>query len=316
VSLLVTNYLARSGVLLAICVLLAGCKNDRSVMDGANTLTASAGGPYASQPNIAITFSANALGGIPPYGYAWTFGDSSTGTGQTSSHAYADTGTYRVSLTITDSSKAQASASAQVTISSGGPLLQLSDFTYLGSFRLPQGASGIDPQGFSFSAGGLSGTVYQDPVNGPTLFVSCYLDAGYIYDGVSVGQVSIPPLFDPNVVGLDGLNTATLLQPCSDPSAPNADPLAGGYNGICTFLALPANLLGFCAASYDANGSQPATAFVGTYHFASPNGAGPYPVAGLPQTVYGGYAGMVPPEWQTALGGDIFAGNGNGMSIV
>ena len=34
--------------------------------------------------------------------YAWTFGDTATGTGATTSHTYADPGTYAVTLTVTD----------------------------------------------------------------------------------------------------------------------------------------------------------------------------------------------------------------------
>lgn len=321
----------RPMTVLVTCIILTACggttgsgapsaatSGGPSTGGGGAALTASAGGPYAGPPNVAIGFSGTASGGVPPYSYAWNFGDGTQGTGQTSPHSYASSGTYNVSLTVTDASKAEASASAQATIAAE-PLLQPSDFTYVGSFRLPPGASGIDPQGFSYSNGSTSGNVYNDPLNGPSLFISCYLEAGYIHAGVSVAEVAIPQPLNINQVGLKGLQTAKLVQPCSDPSAPGANPLApniGGGNGLCTFIALTQDLLGFCAVSYNASNSQSMNAFVGSYNFANPDGAGPYNVTGLPESVYGRYSGLVPPEWQAALGGDIFAGNGNGISII
>jgi hypothetical protein len=122
---------------------------------------------------------------------------------------------------------------------STAPLLQASDLHYLGSFRLPAGTQGIDH--FDYSSAFMAGNVYYDPARGnvPTLFISGYLSAGYVSTTPSLAQVSIPDLRDPNVVGLDGLNTATFLQGFADPSSGHT-PLNG--QGFCSYVVYRTNL--------------------------------------------------------------------------
>lgn len=48
------------------------------------------------------TFIPIPIGGIPPYTYAWDFGDGSTSTERSPSHEYATAGVYKASLTMTD----------------------------------------------------------------------------------------------------------------------------------------------------------------------------------------------------------------------
>jgi len=74
-------------------------------------------------------------GGVPPYTFAWTFGDGDAGTGPTPGHVYASTGDFLVRLTVTDSKGDSGQTSAPirvrsvtgtwtVTFSGGTPALQ------------------------------------------------------------------------------------------------------------------------------------------------------------------------------------------------
>ncbi|MDQ1597113.1 MAG: hypothetical protein QOI70_537, partial [Microbacteriaceae bacterium] len=57
-------------------------------------------------------------------GYAWNFGDGSSGAGITASHTYAAAGDYTVSLTVTDNGGLTATASKPVTVSAGSTLAE------------------------------------------------------------------------------------------------------------------------------------------------------------------------------------------------
>ncbi len=68
--------------------------------------------------SLSCTFDASgsSSGGGSITGYAWTFGDGSTGTGVSPSHTYAAPGTFAVGLTITTNSGATASTTQSVTV--------------------------------------------------------------------------------------------------------------------------------------------------------------------------------------------------------
>ncbi len=79
------------------------------------------GGPYSGTEKIALAFDASNSSDSDGtlVGYAWDFGDGSTGTGVKVSHTYAATGTYSVTLIVTDDAGDSATETAQVTIGAG-----------------------------------------------------------------------------------------------------------------------------------------------------------------------------------------------------
>ena len=73
--------------------------------------------PASGDVGFPVHFSATTPApGVPPVTYAWTFGDSTTGTGVNVSHTYTVPGTFRVNVTATDSIGGTANASVTVTI--------------------------------------------------------------------------------------------------------------------------------------------------------------------------------------------------------
>jgi hypothetical protein len=73
--------------------------------------------PANPGPLQTIQFMATAVGGTPPYSYAWSFGDGSNASGSTASHSYILPGTYTVTMTVKDGVGQSASASKTVTVS-------------------------------------------------------------------------------------------------------------------------------------------------------------------------------------------------------
>jgi outer membrane protein OmpA-like peptidoglycan-associated protein len=62
---------------------------------------ASANPPSGNAP-LTVKFSASAMGGCPPFTYAWDFGDGTTSAEQNPSHTYETEGNITPSLTVTD----------------------------------------------------------------------------------------------------------------------------------------------------------------------------------------------------------------------
>jgi trimeric autotransporter adhesin len=62
------------------------------------------------------TTSSDPDGSIPSSGYAWDFGDTTTGTGSTKSHTFATGGTYQVALTVTDNRGGTNTVTQPVTV--------------------------------------------------------------------------------------------------------------------------------------------------------------------------------------------------------
>jgi PKD repeat protein len=80
-----------------------------------------------------VTFTAAAMGGLPPYMYTWDFGDGSApGSGNPVAHTYASSGTFPVSLLVTDagSSMATASSTKYIGVSAGSISGSVQDLGY------------------------------------------------------------------------------------------------------------------------------------------------------------------------------------------
>ena len=163
------------------------------------------------------------------------------------------------------------------------PLLRSSDITYLGSFMVPQPASGSSPGSFAY--GGMGLAVSED---GKTLYIG-----GHVYNE-SLGRIAIP---DP--IG----GTASLIQaPVEIPGS-----VGSGTNELSGALIYNGRLIVQKRIPYDTNGSGPTHA-VGNLNVSGFSSFSR--LANINSAQFGnGYMGLIPPEWQSMLGGPAFAGN-------
>src|SRR3989449_4403420 len=77
------------------------------------SMSASRASPSVGQQ---VTFTASVSGGLPPYSYAWKFGDGATGTGNPATHIYTAQGSYPLVLNVTDSANKFVVASQTVSV--------------------------------------------------------------------------------------------------------------------------------------------------------------------------------------------------------
>jgi hypothetical protein len=188
------------------------------------------------------------------------------------------------------------------------PLVQNSDFEYMGAFALPEGVYG-DSQ---FSYGGRGLTVHRDAQSGAT---SLFMQGHNQFDG-KVGQIQIPTTFVKSSTWED-LVVANVLQPFRDvtdgeysrnPSSigdiSSGAPIYGllSYNnklivGVTIYYSTTQE--GSHGVS-SLNLSEPSD-FRGFFKFSSSITAKP--------RALGGEMNLIPAEWQAALGGKAMTGN-------
>ncbi|MDB6088783.1 MAG: hypothetical protein JWN85_1567 [Gammaproteobacteria bacterium] len=178
------------------------------------------------------------------------------------------------------------------------PLLQQSNLAYQGAFRVPQGSSDTT----TFDYGGTALT--YNPGN-----KSLYM-VGHDWYQLSA-EISIPSIV--NSTNISSLATATILQTFADstqgklnqinPSDPNTKKVGGQlvYNGKLVVAGY---------SFYDGSGAQ------STSHFARPLSLsttgqvqGPVRIGTQYPGFVSGYMTLVPPEWQSQLGGPALTGN-------
>lgn len=79
------------------------------------TVTVSAS-PTTVGVNQTVSFTSAPLGGVPPYTFAWTFGDGGTAETQNATHEYAHVGTYTAGVRVQDSVGNVAKQNVTITV--------------------------------------------------------------------------------------------------------------------------------------------------------------------------------------------------------
>lgn len=77
--------------------------------------------PLSGSAPLNVTFGGTATGGLPPYTFAWSFGDGASASGPSVTHSFA-AGNFSVTLTVTDSQGNTTNAITDVTV---GPALSV-----------------------------------------------------------------------------------------------------------------------------------------------------------------------------------------------
>jgi hypothetical protein len=178
------------------------------------------------------------------------------------------------------------------------PLVRKENLVYQGAFRVPQGTD----EDNTFNYGGTS--LAFNPANN-SLFMT-----GHDWTQV-MAEIRIPTLVNSTSVG--SLNTGSLVQNFRDafegklgsinPGDPNSKKVGGTlvYNGKLIMTGY---------SYYDGAGTQNSSHFSRPLSFATTGQVqGPYRLSGPNVHFVSGYMSLIPPEWQSALGGPALTGN-------
>jgi hypothetical protein len=191
---------------------------------------------------------------------------------------------------------------AATTPLSSLPLVQSSDLQHLGAFRLPAGQLG-SRESDTFEYGGTA-AAYDPARNG--LFITGHT---YVND---VAEVSIPTPIDSTNLG--DLSTATILQPFTDATEGKKVQAYYDASGALIQTPLKANgllvynnlLIGDVYIYYDATNSQVVSHYTRPTDLSQTGQAkGMYGFGCKSTGFVSGPMALVPPEWQSALGGTV-----------
>jgi hypothetical protein len=200
----------------------------------------------------------------------------------------------------TDRTSAVTAASVSVPSAlASAPLVAPTDLVYQGAFRLPAGKFG----GSSFDYGGAA--LAFNPARGSLFMV------GHDWQQ-QVAEVTIPPV-SPALTELNSLPTAGVIQPFADAT----EGLMGSITAdardnvkVGGLLPYQGKLYLSAYVYYDGNGWQTHSHFVsGTDLSVLGDVRGPYQLGTLGAGFVSGYFGLIPAEWQGALGGPVLNGH-------
>jgi hypothetical protein len=170
--------------------------------------------------------------------------------------------------------------------------LEFADLEYGGAFRLPAS----EANGDSFSAGG--GPMAFNPAR-QSLFIGTRSGR--------IAEVSVPAAAKSQSIA--DLPSAEYLQPFADPTEGRISEVAPEGAALAGLLVHEGRLFGSGVIYYDANNTQSVS------HFSRPlalNERGASPMKRLGQSgrtgLVAGYMSLVPPEWQSKLGGPALTG--------
>jgi hypothetical protein len=196
--------------------------------------------------------------------------------------------------------------SASSASATSEPLLQASNLSYLGAFRVPEGVIGAS----QFDYGG-SALAFNPAHN--SLFA-----VGHPYDQ-AVAEVAIPSTIV-NSSNVNNLAVAQVLQPFVSilPKIPNnpSSMSTGGYEAIGGLMVNNNQLIGTAFNTYDGSGVVQLSHFtLSSLTLASATASGLYQVGSLGGGFVGGYMTPVPAEWQSLLGAPDLTGQ-SALNII
>jgi Ca2+-binding RTX toxin-like protein len=186
------------------------------------------------------------------------------------------------------------------------PLISQSDLTYLGGFEVPTTDGTGDSEEDSFTYGGQA--LGYNPVNDSLFF------GGHPYHSL-LAEISIPE------ATLDFAETAEVLQPLTDVTEgtlSQVDPTDDTGIFLGGNLVYKGRLITSAYTYYDADGTQAVSHGVSSNLNLSDtdnfDGWYGFDAVANPRSL-AGYMGLIPPEWQSVLGGPALTGQG-GLSIL
>lgn len=171
--------------------------------------------------------------------------------------------------------------------------LEFSDLVYAGAFRLPA----TETNGDSFASGG--GLLAFNP-DGNTLYVSARSGR--------VAEVSVPAPV--TTTDISALPFAEYRQPFADPAEGRISDIAAEGASLAGLLVYQRRLYGTGLIYYDANNTQTLSHFSRPLKLSERGGVGPVQRVGASGRTgfVAGYMALVPPEWQSRLGGPAITG--------